>query len=542
VTRIHPRGGPVSEERFRRRDADGCGRDDRAPQEVANYRVAKTHRPLLEALVLAALCLGLAGPARAQQAEPAAPAAEGKTRLLSLDDVVQMALTNNLDIQISRYTPILDQFALNGLFSPYDPVFSLNAGRSYNASPSQFYFGQSFPGNTTVTRSYTPDLTGNLPFGLNYDLKAPLSDQTLPSSQYNASPLLTLKQPVLKNFLIDSPRYNIRISRKTLQSDLQGLRLQMETSVNSVKTAYYNLIAARENVAVQRAAVTLAQELVDQNTKKVQLGALAPLDQRQAESQAASSQADLLAAELTQAMQENTLKSLLSLHLDEWKDVTPVPKETLLAVPEHLDLSESLRQALASRPEMLQARITAEKQHLTIQYTHNQLYPEIDLTGSYGRNGGGMTLSPALDDIRQGSDPAYSYGVVITFPFENTDARNKYKAAKATLEQNLLQIKKWETTIVMAVDNDVKTVRSDLLRVEATRKASEYAQDALQAGQARLQAGSTTSFEVLQLQSNLTTARSAEIRALADYNIALEQLALDEGMTLERSKIDLKMP
>jgi hypothetical protein len=47
---------------------------------------------------------------------------------------------------------------------------------------------------------------------------------------------------------------------------------------------------------------------------------------------------------------------------------------------------------------------------------------------------------------------------------------------------------------------------------------------------------------VLQLQSNLTTARSAEIRALADYNIALEQLALDEGMTLERSKIDLKMP
>ncbi len=53
---------------------------------------------------------------------------------------------------------------------------------------------------------------------------------------------------------------------------------------------------------------------------------------------------------------------------------------------------------------------------------------------------------------------------------------------------------------------------------------------------------STTSFEVLQLQNNLTTARSAEIRALADYNIALEQLALDKGTTLERSKIDLKMP
>jgi outer membrane protein TolC len=316
----------------------------------------------------------------------------------------------------------------------------------------------------------------------------------------------------------------------------------METSVNSVKTAYYNLIAARQNVEVQRAAVTLAQQLVDENTRKVQLGALAPLDQRQAESQAASSQADLLAAELALAVQENALKSLLSLHLDQWQDVTPVPKENLLAVPENPDLSECLRQALACRPEMLQAKITAEKQRIGIQYTHNQLYPEIDLTGSYGRNGGGSAFGPTLDNIRTGADPAYSYGVVITFPLENTGARNAYKSAKATLEQTLLQLKKVETTIVLAVDNDVKTVRSDLLRVDATRKAREYAEDALRAGQARLAAGSTTSFEVLQLQNNLTTARSAEIRALADYNIALEQLALDEGTTLERSKIDLKMP
>jgi len=147
-----------------------------------------------------------------------------------------------------------------------------------------------------------------------------------------------------------------------------------------------------------------------------------------------------------------------------------------------------------------------------------------------------------LDTLRQGTDPSYSYGVALTFPLQNTGARNAYKSAKANLEQSLLQLKKVETTIVVAVDNDVKTVRSDLLRVDATRKAREYAEDALQAGQSRLRAGSTTSFEVLQLQNSLTTARSAEIRALADYNIALEQLALDEGATLERSKIDLKMP
>ena len=42
-------------------------------------------------------------------------------------------------------------------------------------------------------------------------------------------------------------------------------------------------------------------------------------------------------------------------------------------------------------------------------------------------------------------------------------------------------------------------------------------------------------------KTDLTAARSAEIRALADYNIALEQLAFDEGTTLERNHIDLRL-
>jgi outer membrane protein TolC len=502
----------------------------------------KIPRCALSALALAALVFGFAVNARAQQPVPPPPANGGKTRLVTVDDVVQMALTNNLDIQITKYTPIEDQYALNGLFSAYDPALSVSASRALNTQPGQYYLGFNFPPYATIADSYAASLGGLFPFGLNYSLAASLNDQTTPFTQYNTSPSLTLSQPLLKNFWMDNARYQIQLSRKLLRSDELALRLQMENSVNTVKTAYFNLIAARENVAVEVAAVALAQQLVDENTKKVQLGAMAPLDQRQAESQAASSQSDLLAAQLAQAVQENTLKSLLALHYEEWRDVTPVPAETLLAIPENPDLSEGLRRAIETRPEMLQAKIAIEKQHLAIKYTQNQLYPELDLKGSYGFNSVGSMFGQTWDTIRQGTDPNYSYGVALTFPLENTGARNAYKSAKATLEQSLLQLKKVEVTVVVAVDNDIKTVRSDLLRVDATRKAREYAEDALRAGNIRLQAGSTTSFEVLQLQNNLTTARSSEIRALADYNIALEQLALDEGLTLERSKIDIKMP
>jgi hypothetical protein len=42
---------------------------------------------------------------------------------------------------------------------------------------------------------------------------------------------------------------------------------------------------------------------------------------------------------------------------------------------------------------------------------------------------------------------------------------------------------------------------------------------------------------VLQLQQKLTDAQTAEIRALADYNKALAQLALSEGSTLEKNRL-----
>lgn len=105
----------------------------------------------------------------------------------------------------------------------------------------------------------------------------------------------------------------------------------------------------------------------------------------------------------------------------------------------------------------------------------------------------------------------------------------------------LLQLKKVESAIVIAVDNDVKTIRADLLKVASTRKARLYAEEALAAEQTKLEHGKSTSFFVLQLQNSLTAARSAEIRAIADYNIALEQLAFDDGTTLERNRIDVQV-
>ena len=64
---------------------------------------------------------------------------------------------------------------------------------------------------------------------------------------------------------------------------------------------------------------------------------------------------------------------------------------------------------------------------------------------------------------------------------------------------------------------------------------------ALDAEQKKLQSGKSTTYTVLQVQRDLTSARGSEIQALDTYNKSLSQLSIDEGSTLDRLGIDLEV-
>jgi HAE1 family hydrophobic/amphiphilic exporter-1 len=109
-----------------------------------------------------------------------------------------------------------------------------------------------------------------------------------------------------------------------------------------------------------------------------------------------------------------------------------------------------------------------------------------------------------------------------------------------TLKQIELQFKQLEQNILVQIDNAVKQAQSAYQSVQATRQARIYAEAALDAEQKTYAVGKATTFEVLTYQNNLTAARSQEIRALANYNEALANLAAQEGSTLERNSINIE--
>jgi outer membrane protein TolC len=216
------------------------------------------------------------------------------------------------------------------------------------------------------------------------------------------------------------------------------------------------------------------------------------------------------------------------------------PSETLSAPPQAFDLQDSWNKGMTERPDLLQAKLNVEQQGISLKYYRNQMFPELDLLGTYGFNGAGQDYNDTFNQFDQGNRPFYSYGAALTVPLGNIGPRNQYKATKATLQQIVLQLKQLEQNVMVEIDNAVKQAESGYQSAEATKQARIYAEAALDAEQKTYAVGKATTFEVLTYQNNLTAARSQEIRALANYNESLANLAAQEGATLEHYNVNLE--
>ncbi len=477
-----------------------------------------------------------------------------KTQSISLQQAIQMAVEHNLDVQVQRYVPMMDKYAIEGAYGVYDVFFNGSAKDAYRSQPGSFSNGIQSTSTTSDNQLYAAGIGGSgggnaaTPWGMQYAITSTYEADSIhkfafgpPFHQDPTFAGITLDQPLLKNMWVDQNRYNILTAKKNYQYDELGFRLQVMNVVSQTEQAYYELIYAFDKVKVEQQAMDLAQQLVTENKRRVEVGTMAPLDEKQSESQLASSKADLLAAQETLAGQQNTLKGLITDKFRQWHDILLIPAEHLLPVPEMFDLQQSWERGLKMRPDLAQARVDMERHGLTVRYQRNQVFPQLDLTGSYGRSGLKGDMGGSLNDIRNENFPSYSYGLTLSIPLSNKSARNTYKSAKAANEQAALNYKKAEQAMLIQIENSIASAKNAFERIRATREARDYAEQALEAEQKKLAVGKSTSFVVLQLQSALTTARSAEIRALADYNEALAQLSQNEGETLEKYHLSVKL-
>ncbi len=470
-----------------------------------------------------------------------------ETRELSLQECIDLTLKNNIELQISRYQPEISRYNLKASYGAYDPTAFFSGQHQHTETGPVIFGNGTLPGTELDSDSFSTTLGGLTPIGTTYNFFGNISDTVQTQAGFNTNRNangqagVNVTQPLLKNFWIDSSRLLIRIDKNRLKYDEYGLKLLLMQTLTSMEQAYYDLIYAREFVRVQEMAAESSQRLVTENRKKLEVGAMAELDLASAEAQAAHDRAAIISASSAAGTQERVLKHYITDDIVKWADIGIVPSGTLTAPKRNFDRQSSWRKGLELRPDYQQAKLDAERAGIQLKYDYNQLFPELDVFGTFGYNGSGPVYSGALFDVQQQNLPTYTAGAQISMPLANIGPRNTYKAQKVTLQQFVLTVKEKERDILILVDNDIGTLLADYNSVQATHAQRLYEEQAVDAEKKKLDNGKSTTYQVLLVQRDLTSARGAEIQALDLYNNHLSQLSFDEGTTLERLNIDFEV-
>jgi outer membrane protein len=471
---------------------------------------------------------------------------------VTLAQCIELALRKNLEVRISRLGPEISTFNLRGSYGVYDPNLQLGVGASGNTRAAGIDDQGRPVGSISENRIFYGNegafLGGNLPVaGMSYRIGFALSERETVSSIFGSTEeyagtaaLAEVRLPLLRDSWIDQFRTTIEINRENLNSSELDLQLQVMSVVLRVEQAYYDLIYAREFIRVQRTAFEAADRLLQENRKRVEVGAMAPLEEKSAEAQAAASRAALIAAEGDYGTRMRILKNLITDDYTRLREVELMPIENLGAIPSRPQVQDSWLKGLTLRPDLEQLRLGLRQQNIQLRYLRNQLWPMLDLVGSYGQSSRRETgYGDVFRDIGDGTYPNHRVLLTLSVPLGNRSARNNLASRRGQMEQALLNLAQQEQLVMVQIDNAIAMVRTSFERVGATKQAREFAKDAWDAEQKKLDSGKSTSYEVLLKQRDYIRTLSDEIQALADYNKALADLSFQEGTILDRHNIGL---
>ena len=296
----------------------------------------------------------------------------GGNLYLAAQDVVALAIENNIDVEVQRYGPLLAREVLRraqaggalrsvGVGVAAGPQSVSLQGVSVNAGGAAVttagagvssgggivtQLGPGIPGldptvsafanfqhlsipqsNTILTgttgliediRTYQAQYLQSWAFGLSAQFTYSSQYTKVNSQLFSLNPYtsgfldLQITQNLLQGFGSAVNGRNIRVQKNNLKvTDLQ-FKSQLITTISAVLNLYWDLVSYFQDVHAREEEVRTAQQLLEDNKRQVQIGSLAEIEVTRAESQSYAAKQDLIISQTTLAQQETVLKNALS--------------------------------------------------------------------------------------------------------------------------------------------------------------------------------------------------------------------------------------
>jgi outer membrane protein TolC len=327
---------------------------------------------------------------------------------LTLQDAISLALENNLDISVQRYTPWLSDLdllrtkaGLGTAAGSFDPrlTSTMSWQRASNPINNPILAGTTIAlaAITNNSAQANMSLTQGFHTGTSYAVTWNNNRQstTSPGAIVNPSVSSTLifgfSQPLLNGFGFTSNMRFIRIARNNKRIADLTFTNQLIVTVSAVQNMYWDLVFAREDVKVKKRSVELAEKLYNDNKRQVEIGTLAPIEVVRAEAEVARTRQDLIVAQTFLLQQQTLLKNAVTKNVMDatMQTIEIVPTDVISKPPavEAVTLFDAVKEAWEKRPDIRQSQIDLESRGITTHATRNALLPTLNLNGQYSGTG-----------------------------------------------------------------------------------------------------------------------------------------------------------
>ena len=512
-----------------------------------------------------------------QPVVPELDIADGQLRL-DLDEAIAIALQNNLGLLVQRYQRSQSLFRINQEYGIYDLVLDVNSSVNSDSRPSASQLdGATVTQNETIAANaeLRQPISSGGDFTINFQNSRSQSNSRFSDINPSLRSSLTVafNQPLLRNRGKKITERNLAVARLNSDISLEDLEVQVVDTVQTVANGYWALVEALEQLKVAEESLALAEELHEMNRIQIEVGTLAPLELVQSEAGIATREEEIIRVQAQIQDAADELRRLLNLDEASFWDLEIFPTTSPEIPRVVIDLEASLSWALDRRAEIDRQEFQIASLVIDSEFLKNQGRPDLNLSVSYGRNAlGGERMAcerpgtPSIADLFSPCPEEYirtdsldyfstigqfysgilgqvfegwNVGLNFSKPLQNRSARAQSRIAELALDQGRLELQDVMLSIRTEVRTASRAVETAGKQIDSARVSRELAEKNLDAAQKRYENGLWTSFQVLEIQEDLTAARSREVAAITGYRRALLAYFKAIGMLLDQKGIEL---
>ena len=308
-----------------------------------------------------------------------------------------------------------------------------------------------------------------------------------------------------------------RAARLTKEQSLLQYQTAVADALLATRIAYYDVLVAEQQILVNEASVNLLNRELEDQQRRYDAGTVPRFNVLQAEVAVANARPPLIRARNAYRVAKNNLSNLLGYNLpkDVWEDIPLNLTDKLEANAYNIELPAAIAQALQRRTELAALQKTEGLQRENIINARAGYKPTIQAFAGYD-----WDSSQFSSDLSQEFDGWIIGGQLNWNIFDGLLTHGKVIQAKAQLAHAKADVEDRARQIELEVRTDYSSFIEAREVLESQQKVQEEADEALRLARARADAGTGTRLDVLNAETQLTQARTTQVQALHDYDVA----------------------